>query len=279
MSGEPQPAAKADTETEETRSGRPRGPTYPRAPGETKTGLAELDSETDTSDPGGTPQLFREPHALSAGLPEALRRLMRRWTATRGTALRPGVVTEPQVKARGPTLLRDPECEVCAGGTSGTSIASQAIAQGAEEEGDGEAGSEATVQGAGESSESDDNEGNSGFRPVLRARADSSPTEVGDSDEETPALGQSPEEGDEFARELASTMSAIANLVVKATGRSVSNGGWLYFSGAREDYRPFRVRCQLFQETYHGITPPKLLVGGNGTYRRKRPATSKGPRT
>ncbi len=100
-----------------------------------------------------------------------------------------------------------------------------------------------------------------GFRPVLRARADSSPTGVGDSDEETPTLGQSPGEGDEFARELASTMSAIASLVVKATGRSVSNGGWLYFSGAREDYRPFRARCQLFQETYHGITPPKLLVG------------------
>jgi hypothetical protein len=60
---------------------------------------------------------------------------------------------EPQVKARGPTLLRDPECEICAGETSGTSIVSRAIAQGAEEEGDGEAGSEATVQGAGESSE------------------------------------------------------------------------------------------------------------------------------
>ncbi len=55
-------------------------------------------------------------------------------------------------------------------------------------------------------------------------------------------------------------MSAIANLVVKATGGSVSNGGWLYFSGAREDYRPFRAKCRLFQETYHGMTPPKLLV-------------------
>jgi hypothetical protein len=61
--GKPQPAAKADTETEETRSGRPRGPTYPRAPSETKAGLAESDSETDTSDPGGMPQLFREPHS------------------------------------------------------------------------------------------------------------------------------------------------------------------------------------------------------------------------
>ncbi len=117
------------------------------------------------------------------------------------------------------------------------------------------------MQGAGESSESDDDEGNSGFRSVLRARADSSPAEVGDSDEETPALGQSLGQGDEFARELAGTMSAIANLVVKATGRSVSNGGWLYFSGAREDYHPFRARCQLFQETYHGTTPPKVLVG------------------
>jgi hypothetical protein len=66
---------------------------------------------------------------------------------------------EPRVKARGPTLLRDPECKVCTGGTSGTSIVSRDIAQGAEEEGDGEAGSEATVQGAGESSESNDDEG------------------------------------------------------------------------------------------------------------------------
>jgi hypothetical protein len=56
-------------------------------------------------------------------------------------------------------------------------------------------------------------------------------------------------------------MSAIANLVVKATGRSVNNGGWLYFSGVREDYQPFRARCQLFQETYHSVTPPKVLVG------------------
>jgi hypothetical protein len=171
------------------------------------------------------------------------------------------VVAEPRAKAKGPTLLRDLECKVCTGGTSDTSIVSRAIAQGVDKRGNGEAGDEATVQGAEESSESDDDEGDSGFEPVLRARAGSSPTEVGDSDEETPTLGQSPGEGDEFARELANTMSAIANLVVKATGRSVSNGGWLYFSGTREDYRPFRARCQLFQETYHGITPQKLLVG------------------
>jgi hypothetical protein len=63
-----------------------------------------------------------------------------------------------------------------------------------------------------------------------------------------------------FARELANTMSAIANLVVKASGRSINNWGWLYFSGAQEDYRSFRAKCQLFQETYHRMTPQKLLV-------------------
>jgi len=80
---------------------------------------------------------------------------------------------------------------------------------------------------------------------------------MGGSKEGTPALGQRPGQGDEFARELAGTMSAIANLVVKATGRSVNNGGWLYFSGVKEDYPPFKARCQLFQETYHGTTQPR----------------------
>jgi hypothetical protein len=260
VSGRPQPVTKVSTEIEEIRGSRPRGPAYPCAPSGTKAGLAKLDSETDTSDPGGMSQLFREPRALSAGLPEALRGLMGRWAATRGTAPRPGEAAEPQAKAEGPTPLGDRECKVCKGGTSDTSIVSQAVAQGAEVEGDEGVGSEAAVQGAGESLESDDDEGNSGLRPVLGARADSSPVRMGDRDEGTPTPGQSPGEGSEFARELASTMSAIASLVVKATGRSVSNGGWLYFSGEREDYRPFRARCRLFQETYHGMTPPKLLV-------------------
>jgi hypothetical protein len=77
VSGKPQPVTEADTETEETRGGQPRDPAYPCVTSRTKAGLAELEGETDTSDPGGMPQLFREPRALSAGLPEALRRLMR----------------------------------------------------------------------------------------------------------------------------------------------------------------------------------------------------------
>jgi hypothetical protein len=163
------------------------------------------------------------------------------------------------MKAREPTLLRNPECKVRTGGTSDTSIVSR-VAQEAREDGDGEVESEVAVRGAVESLTSDDDEGGSGFGPALRARADSSPVEVGDSDVEAPTLGQPPGKGDEFSRELANTMSAIANLVVKASGRSLNNGGWLYFSGAREDYRSFRAKCQLFQETYHRVTPQKSLV-------------------
>jgi hypothetical protein len=69
-----------------------------------------------------------------------------------------------------------------------------------------------------------------------------------------------PGENSEFAQKLSSTMSAIAILVVRASGRSVSNGGWLYFSRAQEDYRSFRAKCQFFQETYHRATPQKSLV-------------------
>ena len=76
----------------------------------------------------------------------------------------------------------------------------------------------------------------------------------------TLAPDQPPGESDEFARELASTMSTIGILVIKASGRSVSNGGWLYFNGESEDYCAFRAKCRLFQETYHEATPPTALV-------------------
>ncbi len=84
--------------------------------------------------------------------------------------------------------------------------------------------------------------------------------EAGDGDARAPAPDQPPGECDEFARELANAMSAIASLVIKASGRSVSNGGWLYFNGESEDYCTFRAKCQLFQETYHKATPLMALV-------------------
>ena len=111
VSGRPQPVAKVGTETEEVKSGRPKGPAYPCEPSGTKAGLAELDSEIDTPDPGGMPQLFREPRALSAGLPEALRRLMRRWAATRGPPQGQGWPLSPPSKGRGTNSAGGPRVQ------------------------------------------------------------------------------------------------------------------------------------------------------------------------
>ncbi len=91
-------------------------------------GLAESDSEIDTPDSGGMPQLPREPRTLSAGLLETLRRLMHRWTATCGIVHKSGEAAEPQTKAEGPARLEDQECRTCQGGTSGASSVSQAVA-------------------------------------------------------------------------------------------------------------------------------------------------------
>ena len=163
--------AKVGTEAEEVESGRPKGTACLWQPSGTKASLTELDSEIGTPDPGGMPQLFREPRALSAGLPEALCRLMRRWTATGGTAQRPGEAAEPRAKAEGPAQLEDRECGVRKGGTSDESIVLRAVARVAEMEGDRGVGSEAAVQGAGEFLESDNDEENSGLRSELWAGA------------------------------------------------------------------------------------------------------------
>ncbi len=142
--------AKVGTEAEEVESGRPKGTVCPWQPSGTKASLTELDGEIDTPDPGGMPQLFREPRTLSAGLLEALRRLMRRWTATCGIPHKSGEAAEPQAKAEGPARLEDRECRTYKGGTSSASTVSRAVARVAEMEGDEGVGSEAAVQGARE---------------------------------------------------------------------------------------------------------------------------------
>jgi hypothetical protein len=81
--------------------GKERGDSACRQPpGGTVMGLAESDSEIDTPDPGGMPQLIREPRALSAGLLETLRRLMRRWTATCGIVHKSGELS-PKRRSKG----------------------------------------------------------------------------------------------------------------------------------------------------------------------------------
>ncbi len=99
-----------------------------------------------------------------------------------------------------------------------------------------------------------------GGMPQLRRRSPAPDTRSQRVQQAAPVPDKPPEGNSEFTRELAGTMSAIASLVVKASGWSVSNGGWLYFSGACEDDRSFRTKFRFFQETYHKVTPQKALV-------------------
>ncbi len=203
--GRSQLVGEADTETEETRSGQQRDPTCPRTPSGTKVDLVDSTSESDTSDPGGMPQLFRDSPALGACPPKL-----------------------PH------TLTRQP--------------------------GNEKARREVAVQEAEELPAADAREESLGLRLPQVAGTDPSSKEKGDGDAQAPAPDQPPGGNDEFARELASTMSTIASLVIKASGRSVGNGGWLYFNGESKDYCTFRAKCRLFQETYHKTTPPMALV-------------------
>ncbi len=171
------------------------------------------------------------------------------------------MVTKPRKRTGGPTLLRKPERKIRMGGATDTGIVLR-IARRAREEDNEKVRSEVAVHGAEELPTADDRRGSPGIRLPRGAGAGSSSMEAGGGDARAPAPDQPPGESDGFARELASTMSAIASLVVKASGRSVSNRGWLYFSGAHEDYRSFRAKCRLFQETYHKVTPQKSLEPG-----------------
>jgi hypothetical protein len=60
---------------EETGSGQRRDSTCPRTPGRAKVDLVDSTSESDTSDPGGMPQLFRGAAGLSACPSKLLRML------------------------------------------------------------------------------------------------------------------------------------------------------------------------------------------------------------
>ncbi|MFO0001524.1 MAG: hypothetical protein ACK559_10360, partial [bacterium] len=59
-------AEGVDTGSEETGSGQQKDSTGPRTPGRTEVDLVDSTSESDTSDPGGMPQLFRGAAGLSA---------------------------------------------------------------------------------------------------------------------------------------------------------------------------------------------------------------------
>jgi hypothetical protein len=62
----PQLAEGVDAGSEETGSGQQKDSTCPRTPSGAKADLVDSTSESDTSDPGGMPQLFRGPAGLGA---------------------------------------------------------------------------------------------------------------------------------------------------------------------------------------------------------------------
>ena len=57
-------------------------------------------------------------------------------------------------------------------------------------------------------------------------------------------------------------MNAIANQVIRASGKSVKNGGWPYFDGTFKEYPSFRRKFRTYQANYHqaaGISSAFLM--------------------
>jgi hypothetical protein len=54
-------------------------------------------------------------------------------------------------------------------------------------------------------------------------------------------------------------MNAIANQVIRNSGRSGRNAGWPYFDGTFRDYPAFKRKFESFQTTYHRGTPTREL--------------------
>ena len=59
---------------------------------------------------------------------------------------------------------------------------------------------------------------------------------------------------------MSNAMNAIANQVIRNSGRSARNEGWPYFDGTYRDYTAFKRKFQSFQANYHYGTPSRELV-------------------
>ena len=58
---------------------------------------------------------------------------------------------------------------------------------------------------------------------------------------------------------ITNAMNAIANQVIRSSGRSGRNAGWPYFDGTFRDYPAFKRKIESFQTTYHRGTPTQEL--------------------
>jgi hypothetical protein len=59
---------------------------------------------------------------------------------------------------------------------------------------------------------------------------------------------------------MTNAMNAIANQVIRASGKSVRNGGWPYFNGTLKEYPSFKRKFRTYQANYHQATPQRELV-------------------
>jgi hypothetical protein len=58
---------------------------------------------------------------------------------------------------------------------------------------------------------------------------------------------------------MTNAMNAIANQVIRNSGRSGRNTGWPYFDGTFRDYPAFKRKFESFQMNYHCGTPSQEL--------------------
>jgi hypothetical protein len=65
--------------------------------------------------------------------------------------------------------------------------------------------------------------------------------------------------GLEAIQGMTNAMNAIANQVIRSSGRSGRNAGWPYFDGTFRDYPAFKRKFESFQMTYHRGTPKREL--------------------
>jgi hypothetical protein len=63
-----------------------------------------------------------------------------------------------------------------------------------------------------------------------------------------------------FAQGLTNAMNAIANQVIRDSGKSVKNGGWPYFDGTFKEYPSFKRKFRTYQANYHQATPQRELA-------------------
>jgi hypothetical protein len=72
----------------------------------------------------------------------------------------------------------------------------------------------------------------------------------------TPVLGL----GLEAMQGMTNAMNAIANQVIRNSGRAKRNAAWPYFDGTYRDYPAFKRKFATFQANDHYVTPSGELV-------------------